>query len=140
MLIQLDLSFIVPCTKLVTMRTALFICILTMALPSSAKKKAYYPSRNNHLHYPTWHTMTMKASHSTLKKKYRLVDDLGDAHFMILRNHRLLLVLIRLQTHFCICISCKEPARFRSKRKIGGGVLTPIPAQYWPVSKRHQSK
>ncbi|WP_227687433.1 class II aldolase/adducin family protein [Psychrobacter fjordensis] len=63
------------------------------------------------------------------EEKVRLVADLGDAHFMILRNHGLLTCADTVANAFLYMYIMQRACEIQIKAQSGGGVLTPIPAQ-----------
>ncbi|MGO2277789.1 MULTISPECIES: class II aldolase/adducin family protein [unclassified Psychrobacter] len=63
------------------------------------------------------------------EEKVRLVDDLGDAHFMILRNHGLLTCADTVANAFLYMYIMQRACEIQIKAQSGGGVLTRIPAQ-----------
>ncbi|WP_227681441.1 class II aldolase/adducin family protein [Psychrobacter sp. SCQQ22] len=63
------------------------------------------------------------------EEKVRLVADLGDAHFMILRNHGLLTCADTVANAFLYMYIMQRACEIQIKAQSGGGVLTLIPAQ-----------
>jgi len=63
------------------------------------------------------------------EEKVRLVADLGDAHFMILRNHGLLTCADTVANAFLYMYIMQRACEIQIKAQSGGGALTPIPAQ-----------
>ena len=63
------------------------------------------------------------------EEKVRLVNDLGDAHFMILRNHGLLTCADTVANAFLYMYLMQRACEIQIKAQSGGSALTPIPAQ-----------
>ncbi|MBF2719320.1 class II aldolase/adducin family protein [Psychrobacter sp. NG254] len=63
------------------------------------------------------------------EEKVRLVDDLGDAHFMILRNHGLLTCADTVANAFLYMYLMQRACEIQIKAQSGGSALTPIPVQ-----------
>ncbi len=63
------------------------------------------------------------------EEKVRLVADLGDAHFMILRNHGLLTCADTVANAFLYMYIMQRACEIQVKAQSGGGALTPIPDQ-----------
>ena len=63
------------------------------------------------------------------EEKVRLVADLGDAHFMILRNHGLLTCADTVANAFLYMYIMQRACEIQIKAQSGGGALTLIPAQ-----------
>ncbi|WP_240990600.1 class II aldolase/adducin family protein [Psychrobacter sp. Pi2-52] len=63
------------------------------------------------------------------EEKVRLVADLGDAHFMILRNHGLLTCADTVANAFLYMYIMQRACEIQIKAQSGGGALTPISAQ-----------
>lgn len=63
------------------------------------------------------------------EEKVRLVADLGNAHFMILRNHGLLTCASSIADAFLYMYIMQKACEIQIKAQSGGNELTPIPAQ-----------
>ena len=63
------------------------------------------------------------------EEKVRLVEDLGDAHFMILCNHGLLTCADTVANAFLYMYIMQRACEIQIKAQSGGGALTLIPAQ-----------
>lgn len=63
------------------------------------------------------------------EEKVRLVADLGDAHFMILRNHGLLTCADTVANAFLYMYILQNACEIQIKAQSGGSALKPIPAQ-----------
>lgn len=63
------------------------------------------------------------------EEKVRLVDDLGNAHFMILRNHGLLTCASSVADAFLYMYIMQKACEIQIKAQSGGNELIPIPAQ-----------
>ena len=63
------------------------------------------------------------------EEKVRLVADLGDANFMILRNHGLLTCADTVADAFLNMYILQNACEIQIKAQSGGSALTPIPAQ-----------
>lgn len=64
-----------------------------------------------------------------LEEKVRLVADLGNAHFMILRNHGLLTCASSVADAFLYMYIMQKACEIQIKAQSGGNKLIPIPAQ-----------
>ena len=102
----------------VKMRSASSICTAATASPWRRRRTGVLPISQHStlvlasLAYPDYEGLALNEN-----EKPRLVRDLGDKHFFMLRNHGLLTVAETVADAFLYCTSSRRPARSKCVRK-----------------------